>query len=475
MRVRIRGIYATALSRIFMNENCTIVQPSEAIKDRFDIDDEVDFVPYDVDIFDRDDKHGVYILSPKQYLNKIRSILHRYLFDAVIRIAPYSVSGIYKGIIEAVDKFRNIAYVSIKPYLKGVLHISEGENLSVGNEIPVQVDKRRLSLDIPNLTSRIGLAGKYTVLFKDGGLKLSRRARSMGVNIDRELIDKCEKILPKGFGIIFRSSFKSASHEEILNEISNLVAEYNKLMNLFNISPKRSLLSEGYSLLIVEFPQSSKRIMDSIRNFVTPTIPLHHYFKVLSIDTSKIVDYAESLISNGIKTETLIESLNNFRKSLVDKVKLLEHVKLNGKIFTLGNIEQVRIDGNCLIVYRRVKSPGVYDGLNITKNIGDKIVTKIFFDKWYYISKYYSVDGSFLGGYINVNTPIEIYSDRIRYVDLEVDICFKPNGEIKILDMNSLRKAFNIGIISECLYMYTYKLVEELKNKILSGDKALFE
>ncbi|MEM2136817.1 MAG: DUF402 domain-containing protein [Candidatus Methanomethylicia archaeon] len=465
MRIRVRGIYSTALSKIFIDEGNTIVQPSEVIKRRFGIGDDMDFMPYDVDIFDRKNKMGIYVLASRGDIEAIRNIIHKYLFDAVVRLAPYSVSGVYKGVVEAVDKFRRVAYVSIKPKVFGILHLYKGFLPSIGSEILVQVDKRILGLKMPHLTTRIGLAGKYIVLFKGYGLKLSRK---LGEKVSKEdIIKVCGDILPKGFGIIFRSSFKSASKDDISNEISNLLVEYDRLMELYRNSPPRSLLIEGKSLLNVEFPSISKKTLDTIRSSVTPTINLHHYFKILGGEYSRMVDEAESIVTKGLAANSILDDLNCLKNTFMNRVNLLEHVKLNGKVIFLRNIESIEFHGDKLVIVRRVKKPGVYDGLNVDKNVGDKIVMDIGLNDWYYISRYYSLDNKFLGAYININTPIEVYGDRLRYVDLDVDICIKPNGEIRVLDMDLLEKALRLNVISEGLFKFVHGLVEEIKSKVL--------
>ncbi|MEM0084573.1 MAG: DUF402 domain-containing protein [Candidatus Methanomethylicia archaeon] len=469
MKVRVRGIYSTALSKLLIDEGYSIVQPSKVIKDRFNIGDEMDYMFYDVDILDRDDKHGVYILTSNENLRTIIDIIHRNLFDAIIRIAPYDVNGIYKGVVEAIDKVRNLAFISIMPKLLGVLPLSRDSPLKVGDEILVQVDKSSLGLRIPRLTTRIGLAGRYVVLFKGDGLKFSRKLT--GSFIDYMNISETLKgVLPETFGVIIRSSFKSASKDDILNEISNLLDNYNRLMDLFRVSPSRRLIVNGLKVLDVEFPYNSKRILDSIRSFVTSTINFHHYFKILGENYSKMVDNVESLLSKGLNVDDTLLNIDLLRGEFASNLRVIEHVKLNGKVILFRNIESIDFNGKFLTIYRRVKSPGFYDGLNIVKMVGDKIVTKIGFGDWYYVSRYYSSDGQFLGSYININTPIEIYGDRLRYVDLEVDVCVKSNGEFKILDMDHLYKAFKMGVVSESLFRFISKLVDNIKSKIIHGE-----
>jgi len=40
----------------------------------------------------------------------------------------------------------------------------------------------------------------------------------------------------------------------------------------------------------------------------------------------------------------------------------------------------------------------------------------------------------------------------VRYIDLEVDVCIRPDGETKVLDMEKLEKALEKGVVSQTLF-----------------------
>jgi len=465
IRVRVRGIYSTALSKIFIDEGYRVVQPSKIAEDRFNIDEEAEFMPYDIDVFDREDKYGVHILASRKLVDEIRKIIHKYLFDAILNVESYSVRGIYKGKVEAIDKVKGIAYVSIGDGLIGTLKLHD-ESLKIGDEVIVQVDKISVVFGKPILTTRIGLAGEHVVLFRGEGVKLSRRLRIKGV-VDDDLKSYYD-ILPEGFGVIFRSSFKSASKEDILNEISNLIRKYEELQSSLQNSPVWSLLVEGYSLMNVLFPHDSKIVLDDIRRKVAPTVSSHHYFKSLGKLQSNLVDKIEEAMKLGVNVESMFSELEHFKRKFIGSIKFLEHVKLNGEVVLLGNIEFVRVFDGGLEIVRRVKSPGIYDGLNVARKVGDKILTTIRFGDWYYVSKYYSSDGKFIGAYVNINTPVEIYPGRLRYIDLAVDVCIKPNCEIKVLDLEILDNALRSSVISERLYEFIHYVIGEVKSNVVN-------
>lgn len=55
------------------------------------------------------------------------------------------------------------------------------------------------------------------------------------------------------------------------------------------------------------------------------------------------------------------------------------------------------------------------------------------------------------GAYINLNTPVELYPNRIRYVDMEVDVCVLPDGDVKAMHEELLERACSDMTISSGL------------------------
>jgi Ribonuclease G/E len=94
---------------------------------------------------------------------------------------------------------------------------------------------------------------------------------------------------------------------------------------------------------------------------------------------------------------------------------------------------------------REIKSPGLYDGLGVAKEPGDRAVTEFVPGRWWYKTRYLSPSGELKGEYYNINTPIEIYPDRIRYVDLELDLVRLPGGEMRLIDEAELDRALAKG------------------------------
>jgi protein associated with RNAse G/E len=85
---------------------------------------------------------------------------------------------------------------------------------------------------------------------------------------------------------------------------------------------------------------------------------------------------------------------------------------------------------------------------------------------WSFRTKYYSRNGEYKGTYVNLNTPIELYPTKIRYVDLETDICLRPNGKIQQIDREKLDKMVYENYIPKRLGKIVMEKAAEILNSL---------
>jgi len=226
----------------------------------------------------------------------------------------------------------------------------------------------------------------------------------------------------------------------------------------------------------IEFPSISKQKFDELRGIIVKTIPKHHFYKVAGEHYGFTVDFAENLLEAGVDEKTVADRLE---KTSLERWKTgslveIEHVKLDGWVLKLasGKIIGIRSDGTGLL-QRVFRGKGVYDGLNLPKEPGDYAITEVREGSWIVKSAYYSKDREFKGEYYNINTPVEIYWDRIRYVDLEVDVLRWPDGKVEIIDSAKLEEAYHNDIISQWLLEEAKRRAEELRASILKSQQDL--
>ncbi|MCK4310731.1 MAG: DUF402 domain-containing protein, partial [Methanomicrobia archaeon] len=138
----------------------------------------------------------------------------------------------------------------------------------------------------------------------------------------------------------------------------------------------------------------------------------------------------------------------------------IEHIKEYP--ITLGDAEVLEFEYPKLVLRRNFLGRGHYDGLNIKKEFRDYAITEIEEGKWYFTHKYYSKDDELKGVYYNVCTPVEIYQDRIRYFDLEIDVIEDVEGNRRIIDEDKLEKAVETGRINKNLEKKALEVAESL-------------
>jgi len=251
---------------------------------------------------------------------------------------------------------------------------------------------------------------------------------------------------------IYHNSYDSSLRETELSDFSNA-------------SPEQHLRVD------IEFPGLSKRRLDEIRARVTPTIAGHHYYKACGNRVSAMVDIAERILEEECPKEEVEELLNESIRGLFPRRGSrisLEHVKIEGQTFDLGLAQIMRFDRKSgrLILLRRFFKKGVYDGLRVQKDPGDYAVTEAVIGDLSFKTRYFSRDARYKGTYININTPVELYPSKIRYVDLEVDVCVWPSGEMRRIDDEKLEEAASHGLISEKLVELSNREVEKILNSI---------
>jgi len=224
----------------------------------------------------------------------------------------------------------------------------------------------------------------------------------------------------------------------------------------------------------LEFPFAAKTALDELRNRVLPTVPRHHHFRIIASDYVNLLE-EKTLSGRPAKRESVGRGME---KSLIwdtyreGKEIKIEHVKVDGEVIHLseGVILEKDFGRKTLVLKRsRFKGRTKYDGLGIEKREGDYAVSEVQEGLWYYTHTYFRDDGRLIGRYININTPVEFYPDRIRYVDLEIDVVQMPDGQVFVTDEEDLEGQWKAGYLSkelmETAKKAAYQRVETLREE----------
>jgi hypothetical protein len=212
----------------------------------------------------------------------------------------------------------------------------------------------------------------------------------------------------------------------------------------------------------LEFAGASKQTLDEIRCSVIPTLTRHHR---LGIIHPKKLERAEKKLSESPGKKKELEK-EIFLEAILLPLKKsgwvrLEHIKPLGK--PIRPREGVLLEGDeRKILVKRFFSQGRYDGLGLPIEEGDYGITEAQEGAWYVKHAYYSAAGKPKGEYYNINTPVELYPYGARYVDLEIDVIRRGEGEPFLVDRDALAILSKTGRIGAGLEKKAIEVTEKL-------------
>ena len=215
----------------------------------------------------------------------------------------------------------------------------------------------------------------------------------------------------------------------------------------------------------VEFPGASKATLDEFRGRVIPTLTHHHR---LRITASSDLDVVERQIEKTPPQKDKLER-ELMRRLVLRPLKKeglirIDHVKPEGQTLRFRQGEILSLEPDTLIMRRRFQT-GRYDGLNLPIEPGDYGITEVPLGGWWVKHAYFTRKGTLKGQYWNVNTPVELYPDRIRYVDLHVDVIKRVNEPPRIIDTERLESAVAKGLISPRLRRKALEVAQRLADE----------
>jgi hypothetical protein len=214
----------------------------------------------------------------------------------------------------------------------------------------------------------------------------------------------------------------------------------------------------------VEFPYLSKVSLDRIRGEVVPTLDGHHRFRIICSEYVDLIEremekypFKMAKMEEAVRERLILDALEE------GKVLRIEHVKPEGNVIQLrgGGITSLSADKREMLI-RRDLSGGRYDGLGLIIEEGDYAITHVKEGDWLVKHSYYSAEGGLRGEYWNINTPVEFYPDRIRYIDLHVDVVLRRGGSPEIIDRDQLDRLADEGSVNEELARKALRIAEAL-------------
>ncbi len=447
IRARVRGIYSTAISKILNDHGIELVDVSPIIACRLGIE-ESRGKPADVTVkSDENNPSQILILGFPREVEVIGSILEDTIPDVITYKPKIGLYASFRARIIAQEGRECIAETPVGP-----ASLVDEPECRIGKELPVTVVKVAVKPNEKNVvSSRIRVVGKYAIVGRGSGVSFSNFIRNKE-RISR-LLETSAKYVRQGIGIRWRSNADEADLNEVISEVPKLINMLEDVEKRLSKAKPLEIVYVGEFMRFIELTYNSKKYLDKVRNAVTPTTPYHHMFRTDDTRNCGLVDLLDT-IARDTRWDTLRKWIIDwliYRLSNKRDVTIV-HRRITKKDIVLGRAkpQHVRYDGKLLklMLRRNVRSRGVYDGLGVTKEVGDYIETYVEEGKWFVVHKYLSRDGVLKGVYVNINTPPEILpSGQVQYTDLEVDLAIDHEG-CRLIDSDHYLKLLKEGFVT---------------------------
>ncbi|EGD71889.1 MAG: hypothetical protein CSMARM5_0052 [Candidatus Parvarchaeum acidophilus ARMAN-5_'5-way FS'] len=436
MKVKVRGIYSTAISKFLLDNKINVTQAAEALKDVLKIEDESD---PDVVIEDTETKEGVYIYGNKaeEVVELLKKNFNKSIFYRE------EIGKIYCGIIKNTDQQSKSIVISLPDNEEGVLDLkSFWGYVKPGAKILVQ-SKGTYDGKIM-LSTQLRIFGENIIIIKNGFTKMSRGIHSNEGKT--KLYDIAKGLNLKDWGILWVKGADEKEESLLKQELEELQKKESEINEKFNTCSEPSIIYEGMNKYFVLFDMEDKEGLDSIRKKAMPTIMNHH--KLKSAGYTILTDFAENLLDKFSDDEI---------NSKINEV-LLRYGPTKEKMY---RIAFTRLNGTSF------KIDGVVSDIEIKDNEVKKLSVSTrsdWGDRTYLIEKdknYVEVLKDGEKERMLIIKP-EIFPKFTKIITM--DITAKKSGEeIQVQNEDRLEKLKNKGEISEELRNELLKAVDEMK------------
>ena len=476
-RVRIRGIYTTALTQHCLSAGWTVVDVSDPIERRFETGFET--AAPEVTLDTTDDRQGIGVHGTPAAVEAAVDLLADVGIDTFQWADPAPEGAVFDG--RVTDTRGGGAVVDLgdcEGYLpfRGV----DGR-LDSGDSVRVQVRETAPPWDDdrPLLSTTIEVsAGLVTLVPGSGEPTVDSRDEAAA----RELIGMTELLgveAPEGWRIRWDRAATEAGMDALepaLDRATDRAAALAASVDAERVTGGARAVGDTAGDVPIElaaptagawlwFGRASRFVLDEIRREVSTTMPGHHRIKAGSSSASSGVDFVEALCTPEGSEFPFAVVADTFGPATGDSVEIA-HGKPAGHCISLGSGPVTDRDDDSLTVRRELSGGGSYDGLGVRREAGDTATTTFREGRWWYPTVYRDSEGSLKGTYVNICTPVECFPGTVRYVDLHVDVLKHADGRIERVDDDELDAAVDDGTVSEQLAEKARSVASALENAL---------
>ena len=466
--VRVRGIYATALTRALLDAGHRVVQASPPIQRRFDAD--LPAADHDAAIETGPDRQGVNVAGDPDAVEPVRDLLAEVGIDTLAWDDPAPVGAVFDG--RVTETLGSGAVVNLGETEGFLPFRSVDGNIDDGDAVRVQVTEAAAPWDSDRHVLDTGLrveSGLATLVRGRDGIRVAGRDDATGREL-AGITDLLGAEPPEGWGLEWARDARDAEMGTLgdaLEDASERAEELEAAVDDAGDPEPVREVANPMAGAWVWFGRESRFALDDHRREATATMPGHHRTKAGTEAASAGVDFAEALCGDDLGGEFPFSVVaDQFGPREGEQVRI-GHGKPAGRLIVLGQGEVTeRDDDGTLAVEREMSAGGTYDALGTRRESGDTALTKFREGRWWYPTTYRSADGEHKGTYVNICTPVELFPDSVRYVDLHVDVIKYPDGTVERVDDDELDEAVEADEVPE-------ELAEKARSVASSIERAL--
>jgi len=454
IRVRIRGIYATALTAVCLDCGVSVVQASPPIRERFET--AFEDAAADVSVETTADRQGVEVSGPPASVEAIRERFVSVADDAFAWVDPVPAGGVFDarvaettggGAILDLGEGRE-AYAPFDS-IEGYVDVGDALRVQVRDPSPPWAGGRATA------ATTVRTPGPGGVVELEEGDALV--AATPDGTPDHELVATTEMLnvdLPEGWAVRWGEVAEGAPFADLQVALEAAAERAEAVVDaLADVGdpdePGAVYAPIGTSW--VWFGRDSRFALDGLRSAVTPTMSGHHRTKAATPAASAAVDFAEAV---GVDADEFpFDAVASAFGPTEGDTLAIAHGKPSGRLVTLGRGTVTGVDhaAGTLTLRREMTAGGTYDALGTAREAGDVAITRVAEGREWYATVYRGEDGEDRGTYANVSTPVEVFPDAIRYVDLHVDVVKYPDGTVEVVDAAELEASVEAGHVSRAL------------------------
>ncbi|MFC4542763.1 DUF402 domain-containing protein [Halosolutus amylolyticus] len=464
--VRVRGIYTTAVTHLLDENGFEVVQASDPIEERFDSSFEA--VPADVSIETSRDRQGLAVSGAPDAVAAVVDQFDDLAIDTFHWDAAAPRGAVFDGDVIEADGGGG-AVVDLGDGRRGYLDYDDVDGyVDTGNRYRLQVREPAPPWDDdrPRVAPSLEVQGGLCTLSRDRhGVSAALRGERADELVG--MTDLLSTDIPEGWGLRWQPSAADADLDAMGTALDRAVDRAAALEDALADAPDDpgdpGRLAAPQRTVWFWFGRESRFALDDARRAVTATMAGHHRTKAADRAASAAVDFAEAVCGSarsGTEDDGDGDDSDGFPFAAVtgqfgpttgDRIEI-GHGKPDGRRISLGRGEVTDWAGDgSVTVERSMRGGGTYDALGVPKESGDVAVTKFREGRWWYPTTYRDAEGTAKGTYVNICTPVELFPDCARYVDLYVDVIRKPDGSVAIVDEDELESAVADGLVSEDL------------------------